>query len=67
EAGARLPRAIGQTISIVGGLVIGNAAVQAGIASQIMIIIVAITAIASFAIPHYNVAAGLRLMRFPLM
>ncbi|AVX21181.1 MULTISPECIES: spore germination protein [Carboxydocella] len=67
EAGARLPRAIGQTISIVGGLVIGNAAVQAGIASPIMIIIVAITAIASFAIPHYNVAAGLRLMRFPLM
>lgn len=67
EAGARLPRAIGQTVSIVGGLVIGNAAVQAGIASPIMIIIVAITAIASFTIPHYNVASGLRLMRFPLM
>jgi len=67
EAGARLPRAIGQTISIVGGLIIGDAAVRAGITSPIMIIIVAITAIASFIIPSYNAAVAVRMVRFPFM
>lgn len=67
EAGVRLPRAIGSTIGIVGGLVIGQAAVAAGIVSPIMVIIVAVTAIASFAIPNYEVAAGFRLIRFVLM
>lgn len=67
EAGVRLPRAIGSTIGIVGGLVIGQAAVSAGIVSPIMVIIVAVTAIASFAIPNYEVAAGFRLIRFALM
>lgn len=67
EAGARLPRAIGTTVSIVGGLVIGDAAVRAGLASPTMIIVVALTAIASFTIPQYNVASGLRLIRFPMM
>ncbi|WFD10126.1 spore germination protein [Tepidibacter hydrothermalis] len=67
EAGVRLPRAIGSTIGIVGGLVIGQAAVQAGIVSPLMVIIVAITAISSFAIPSYNMAIGFRLVRFALM
>lgn len=67
EAGVRLPRAIGSTIGIVGGLVIGQAAVSAGVVSPIMVIIVAVTAIASFAIPNYEVAAGFRLIRFVLM
>lgn len=67
EAGVRLPRAIGSTIGIVGGLVIGQAAVSAGIVSPIMVIVVAVTAIASFAIPNYEVAAGFRLIRFILM
>lgn len=67
EAGVRLPRAIGSTIGIVGGLVIGQAAVSAGIVSPIMVIVVAVTAIASFAIPNYEVAAGFRLIRFVLM
>ncbi|MDF2671884.1 MAG: spore germination protein [Clostridiales bacterium] len=67
EAGIRLPRAIGSTIGIVGGLVIGQSAVSAGIVSPIMVIIVAATAIASFAIPNYEVAAGFRLIRFILM
>lgn len=65
EAGARLPRSIGQTIGIVGGLIIGDAAVRANIASPIMVIIVAITAIASFAIPSYNLGIGFRMLRFP--
>ncbi len=67
ESGARLPKAIGQTIGIVGGLIIGDAAVRAGITSPITVIIVAITAIASFVIPTYSAAIGLRTMRFPLM
>lgn len=64
EAGLRLPGPIGQTIGIVGGLIIGQAAVQAGIISPIMVILVATTAIASFAIPAYNMAIALRLLKF---
>ncbi|HHV71381.1 MAG TPA: spore germination protein [Clostridia bacterium] len=67
ESGARLPKAIGTTIGIVGGIVIGDAAVRAGITSPIMVIVVAITAIASFIIPSYNAAISFRLMRFPVM
>lgn len=67
EAGIRLPKPIGQTIGIVGGLVIGEAAVAAGIVSPIMVIVVAITAIASFALPSYAFATSLRLIRFGIM
>ncbi|OPA80386.1 spore germination protein [Paenibacillus selenitireducens] len=67
EAGIRLPKPIGQTIGIVGGLVIGEAAVSAGIVSPIMVIIVAITAISSFALPSYSTAISLRLLRFGIM
>jgi len=67
EAGLRLPKPIGPTIGIVGGLVIGEAAVQAGIVSPIMIIVVALTAISSFAIPQYSAGISLRLLRFPAM
>ena len=67
ESGARLPNAIGQTIGIVGGIVIGDAAVRAGITSPSMVLLVAITAIASFVIPTYSAGIALRLIRFPLM
>ncbi|KRQ87776.1 Spore germination protein B1 [Caloramator mitchellensis] len=67
EAGIRLPRPIGSTIGIVGGLVIGQAAVSAGIVSPIMVIVVAITAIASFSITNYELATALRLLRFIFM
>ena len=67
EAGVRLPRPIGSTIGIVGGVIIGQAAVAAGIVSPIMVIIVAVTAISSFAIPSYEVSASLRIARFLLM
>lgn len=67
EAGLRLPRAVGQAVSIVGALVIGQAAVQAGIVSPLMVIVVAITGIASFMSPSYSLALALRLIRFPLM
>lgn len=67
EAGVRLPRAIGQTVSIAGALVIGQSAVTAGIVSPLMVIIVAATGIASFTIPSYNLGISIRLLRFPLM
>ncbi len=67
EAGLRLPKVMGQTIGIVGGLVIGQSAVEAGIVSPVLVIVVAITAISSFLVPAYNGAIALRLLRFPLM
>jgi spore germination protein KA len=67
EAGVRMPRAIGQSISIVGTLVIGQAAVEAGIVSPAMVIVVAITAIANFVIPAFSVGISIRMLRFGLM
>ncbi|MBK5240218.1 spore germination protein [Clostridium sp.] len=67
EAVVRLPRPIGATIGIVGGLVIGQSAVSAGIVSPIMIIIVAITAITTFVTPNYEVTSAFRLTRFLLI
>lgn len=64
EAGVRLPAPIGSTIGIVGGLIIGQAAVEAGIVSPIIVIVVALTAIASFAIPHVSMTAGFRMMKY---
>lgn len=64
EAGIRVPSPLGSTIGIVGGLVIGQAAVSASIVSPILIIVIAITAIASFAIPDFSFGFHLRLMRF---
>ena len=62
EAGLRMPRAIGQAISIVGALVLGEAAVNAGIVSTIMIIIVSITAITSLIFPEYNFSNPIRIL-----
>jgi hypothetical protein len=67
EAGLRLPTALGQAISIVGALVIGEAAVRAGLVSPLMVIVVAITGIANFMLPRYNFGTSIRLLRFPLM
>ncbi len=67
EAGARLPTKIGQTIGIVGGIVIGQAAVSAGLTSNILIISVAASAISSFVIPSYIMSASFRLIRFGLI
>ncbi|MFF2479708.1 spore germination protein [Paenibacillus sp. NPDC058071] len=67
EAGIRLPKQIGQAISIVGGLVIGQAAVQAGLISAPVVIIVSITGISMFTIPRYSFANGIRLLRFPML
>ncbi len=64
EAGVRVPEASGTTLSIVGALILGQAAVSAGIVSPILIIIVSITAIGSFATPNYYLGLSARILRF---
>ncbi|MFS0873610.1 spore germination protein [Paenibacillus xylanilyticus] len=64
EAGIRLPKPIGPAMGIVGGLIIGDAAVQAGIVSPFLVIVVAVTAISSFSIPTYSAGITLRILRF---
>lgn len=67
EAGLRLPRLVGAAVSIVGVLILGETAVGAGLVSSAMIIVVALTAITSFATPAFSIAIPLRLLRFPIM
>lgn len=67
EAGVRLPRPAGQAVSIVGALVIGQAAVEAGIVSPGMVIVVALTGIASFTIPSPSLSFSIRLLRFGML
>lgn len=64
EAGVRLPGAMGNTIGIVGGLIIGQAAVEANIVSPMVVIVVAFTALCSFAIPNEDFATAFRLLKF---
>ncbi|WP_425339569.1 spore germination protein [Paenibacillus etheri] len=64
EAGVRMPRAVGQTVSVVGALILGQAVVEAGIITPVMVIVVALTGIASFAVPAYNMAISGRIIRF---
>ena len=64
EAGIRAPGAIGHVVSLVGGLVIGQALVDANIISPMIIIIIAFTAICTFGIPDYNLTSAFRLVRY---
>ncbi|WP_226529456.1 spore germination protein [Metabacillus niabensis] len=67
EAGVRMPRAVGSAISIVGALVIGQAAVEAGIVTATMVIVVSLTAISSFVSPTFNMGIAVRILRFGFM
>lgn len=67
EAGARLPTKIGQTMGVVGAIVIGQAVVEAGITSNILIIVVATSALASFTSPSFHLSSTIRFIRFPLI
>ncbi len=67
EASIRLPQAISTPLSIAGGLIIGDAAISAGLISPLLIIIAGLTAMASFTIPSYNFAAGLRLIKYMIL
>ncbi|MCM3637568.1 spore germination protein [Sporosarcina luteola] len=67
EATIRLPAPIGPTIGIVGGLVIGDAIVNAGLVSNLMVVVVAMTAISSFVVPSVEMNTTIRIIRFPFM
>ncbi len=67
EAGARLPTKVGQTLGIVGGIVIGQASVEAALTSNVLLIIVALSALASFTTPIYKMSNTIRFLRFPLI
>ena len=64
EGGLRVPGVLGSTIGIVGALILGQAAVAAKIVSPIMVIVIAVTGLASYSIPDYRLASSLRLIRF---
>ncbi len=64
EAGVRLPGAMGNTIGIVGGLIIGQAAVEANLVSPIVVIVISFTALCSFAIPNEEFATAFRVLKF---
>lgn len=67
EAGIRLPGQLGGTIGIVGGLIVGQAAVDAGLVSTIVVIVVSLTAIASFSVPSESFRGAFRLLKFFMM
>ena len=67
EATIRLPAPVGPTIGIVGGLVIGDAIVKAGLVSNLMVVVVAMTAISSFVVPNVEMNMTIRIIRFPFM
>jgi spore germination protein KA len=67
EAGARLPTKISQTLGIVGGVILGQAAVEAGLTSNILIIITALSALASFTTPLFKMSNTIRYLRFPII
>ncbi|WP_251554059.1 spore germination protein [Neobacillus muris] len=67
EASLRLPKTIGAAVSIVGGLVLGQAAVEAGLVGQATVIVVSFTAICAFTTPSYNLAIAARILRFAVI
>ncbi|MBE6066004.1 spore germination protein [Clostridium cochlearium] len=67
EGGLRLPNKIGQTLSVVGGIIIGQMAVEAKVVSPDTLLIVGIGAVCTFVIPNYEMTISIRLLRFPML
>ncbi len=67
EAGVRMPQNIGQAVSIVGGLIVGDAAISAKVVSPVVVIVVALTVMASFTLPGRSFARAVKLWRFLLI
>lgn len=64
EAGVRLPRAIGQTVAVLGGLIVGDAAIRAGLTSPTMLVVAAITYISSFTLVNQSLSSAITVIRF---
>ncbi len=67
EASLRLPGPIGGTIGIVGALILGQAVISAGLVSPVLLVIVALSFMASFTIPNYEASLAVRLLRYPML
>ncbi|MFB9327321.1 spore germination protein [Paenibacillus aurantiacus] len=67
EAGVRLPRPVGQTVSVVGGLIVGDAAIRAGLTSPTMLVVSAVTAVATFTLVNQSLNGSVLLMRLFIM
>lgn len=67
EAAIRMPKNVGTALSIVGGIIIGDAAIQAGLISPLLIIIIGITTMSSFALPSYPLASSFRLLKYLIL
>lgn len=67
EGGLRLPSKIAQNLSIVGGIIIGNAAVQSNMVSPTTLLVIGITVVASFVVPTVDMSISIRLLRFPML
>ncbi len=67
EMGLRLPSPLGQSVGVVGGIVLGDASVRSGLVSPAMLVVVVLTTISTFVTPVYSMAQSLRLVRLPLM
>ncbi|MCG8485607.1 MAG: spore germination protein [Clostridia bacterium] len=67
ETGLRLPSSVGQTVGVVGAIVLGQAAISADLASPAIVIIIAVTTICNFALPTYSMALTVRIIRIPMM
>lgn len=67
EAGVRLPRAIGQTVAVLGGLIVGDAAIRAGLTSPTMLVVAAITYISSFTLVNQSLSSAIMILRFAVI
>ncbi|EPY6469922.1 spore germination protein [Clostridium sporogenes] len=67
EGGLRLPPKVNQTLSIVGGIIIGEAAIKAGIVSSATLLVIGISIIAAFLTPNYDMSLAVRFIRFPML
>lgn len=67
EASIRLPGSISSAMSIVGGIIVGDAAIRAGLVSPLLIIIIGLTSLTTFVIPSYELASSMRLVKYFLL